>query len=166
MTARLCLSCVGKLVLGDHLRFLIAGAGAIGGYVGACMARRGEDVVLFARGPHFRAMKEQGVRVVSADEEFVVRPEVVDDLQNAGTADVIILGVKAHSLTELAPRLRVAMKADTVVVSTQNGIPWWYFQKTGDAFEGLQLTRVDPGGIIAQTIETHRVLASIVYFST
>ena len=148
------------------MRFLIAGAGAIGGYIGACMARRGEDVVLFARGPHFHAMKEHGVRVTGSGEDFVVRPEVIDDLENAGKADVIFLGVKAHSLTELAPRLRLAMKADTVVVSTQNGIPWWYFQNTGDPFEGLQLERVDPGGIIAQTIETHRVLASIVYFST
>jgi 2-dehydropantoate 2-reductase len=130
------------------------------------MARRGEDVVLFARGPHFRAMKENGIRVVRSGEEFVVRPTVVDDVENAGTADVVVLGVKAHSLTELAPRLRPAMNADTVVVSTQNGIPWWYFQNTGDSFEGLQLGRVDPGGIIAQAIEPRRVLASIVYFST
>jgi len=148
------------------VRFLIAGAGAIGAYIGACMARRGQDVVLFARGPHFRAMKEQGVRVIGAEEEFAVRPEVVDDLEKAGPADVVFLGVKAHSLTELAPRLRPVMKPETVVVSTQNGIPWWYFQNTGDQFEGFQLGRVDPGGVIARAIESRRVLASIVYFST
>ena len=33
---------------------------------------------------------------------------------------------------------------DTTVVSTQNGIPWWYFQESGDAFEGIRLERVDP----------------------
>lgn len=148
------------------MRFLIAGAGAIGAYLGACMARRGEEVVLFARGPHFRAMNEHGVRVVTSDEEFVVRPAVVDDLEKTGTADVLFLGVKAHSLTELAPRLRPVIKPDTVVVSTQNGIPWWYFQNTDDPFDGLLLQRVDPGGVIARAIEPHRVLASIVYFST
>jgi 2-dehydropantoate 2-reductase len=130
------------------------------------MARRGEEVVLFARGPHFRAMNEHGVRVVTSDEEFVVRPAVVDDLEKTGTADVLFLGVKAHSLTELAPRLRPVIKPDTVVVSTQNGIPWWYFQNTDDPFDGLLLQRVDPGGVIARAIEPHRVLASIVYFST
>jgi 2-dehydropantoate 2-reductase len=104
--------------------------------------------------------------VVTSDEEFVVRPAVVDDLEKTGTADVLFLGVKAHSLTELAPRLRPVIKPDTVVVSTQNGIPWWYFQNTGDPFDGLLLQRVDPGGVIARAIEPHRVLASIVYFST
>jgi 2-dehydropantoate 2-reductase len=148
------------------LRFLIAGAGAIGGYIGACMARRGEDVVLFARGPHFRAMKDHGVRVIGAGEDFVVRPEVIDDLEKAGAADVVFLCVKAHSLTELAPRLRAVTGENTIFVSTQNGIPWWYFQTTGDRFEGLQLQRIDPGGVISRCIDSRRVVASIVYFST
>jgi 2-dehydropantoate 2-reductase len=130
------------------------------------MARHGEDVVLFARGPHFRAMQERGVRVISSGEEFVAHPEVVEDLEKAGAADVIFLGVKAHSLTDLAPRLRVVTGQNTVFVSTQNGIPWWYFQNTGDRFEGLQLQRVDPGGVISRAIDSQRVLASIVYFST
>ena len=47
------------------MRFLIAGAGAIGGYIGACMARAGLDVTLYARGPHLRAMAERGLRVLS-----------------------------------------------------------------------------------------------------
>ena len=148
------------------MRFLIAGAGAIGGYIGACLARRGEEVVLFARGPHFRAMKDKGIRVAGAEEDFVARPEVVDDLEKAGASDVVFLGVKAHSLTELAPRLRSVMRPHTTIVSMQNGIPWWYFQHTGDRFEGLQLERVDPGGVIAGSIESSQVLASIVYFST
>ena len=40
------------------MRFLIAGAGAIGGYIGACMTRAGQDVALYARGPHLKAMQE------------------------------------------------------------------------------------------------------------
>jgi ketopantoate reductase len=57
------------------LKFLIAGAGAIGGYIGAQMARAGQDVVLFARGPHLRAMQERGLRVISLDGDFEVRPK-------------------------------------------------------------------------------------------
>jgi len=48
------------------MRFLIAGAGAIGAYIGARMAQAGFDVTLFARGPHLRAMQERGVQVKSA----------------------------------------------------------------------------------------------------
>jgi 2-dehydropantoate 2-reductase len=148
------------------VKTVIAGAGAIGAYIGARMAHAGQEVVLFARGPHFRAMKDNGVRVREADSEFVVRPQVVDDLERAGKADVVILGVKAHSLPALAPRLQPLIGKDTVFVSTQNGIPWWYFQRHGGEFEGIRIERVDPGGAISSVIEAGRVVASIVYFST
>jgi 2-dehydropantoate 2-reductase len=148
------------------VRYVIAGAGAIGAYVGALMARAGSDVVLFARGPHYRAMRENGVRVVSATDEFVVRPEIVDDLEKAGKADVVLLGVKAHSLPDLAPRLRSLIGPNTIFVSTQNGLPWWYFQKHGGELEGTRLERIDPGGVISSIIESDRVIGSIVYLAT
>ena len=148
------------------MRTVIAGAGAIGGYIGAKLARAGADVVLFARGPHLRAMQDRGLRVVSADGDFVVRPHVSDNLAAIGTADVVFLGVKAHSLTGMAPSLRPLFGPDTVVVSTQNGIPWWYFQGHGGELDGLRLERVDPGGVIADSIEPRRIIGSLAYFAT
>jgi 2-dehydropantoate 2-reductase len=148
------------------VRIVIAGAGAIGGYIGARLAQAGADVVLHARGPHLQAMQSHGLRVQSPDGDFEVRPQVTGDLGSIGTADVVFLGVKAHSLTALAPSLPPLLGPDTVVVSTQNGIPWWYFQHLGGEFEGLTLERVDPGGAIAAAIEPRRVVASIAYFST
>lgn len=148
------------------MKFVIAGAGAIGAYVGAKMAQKGQEVILFARGPHFRAMKENGVRVQSAEEDFVVRPVVVDDLTRAGTADFVFLGVKAHSLTDLAPKLGMLIGPQTTFVSSQNGVPWWYFQKLEGELAGTQLERIDPGGVIAANIPADRVIGSIVYFST
>src|SRR5579872_4058559 len=107
------------------MKFVIVGAGAIGAYLGARLIRAGADVILFARGAHLQAMQTQGLQVVSEDGDFHVKPKVVDNLAAAGTADVVLLGVKAHSLTELAPHLPVLFGPETVVVSTQNGIPWW-----------------------------------------
>src|SRR5205823_7025167 len=95
-----------------------------------------------------------------------VKPQVAGDLEAIGAADVVVLGVKAHSLTTLAPRLRPLFGPDTVVVSTQNGIPWWYFQGHGGELDGLRLEHVDPGGVIASAIEPRRVIGSLVYFST
>jgi len=146
--------------------FVIAGAGAIGGYIGARMGRAGADVTLFARGPHLRAMRERGLRVVSPDGDFEVKPKVSGDLADVGITDVVFLGVKAHSLTALAPALAPLLGPETVVVSTQNGIPWWYFQRHGDELEGLVLERVDPGGVIASAIDPGRVVGSLAYFST
>ena len=147
------------------MRIVIAGAGAIGGYMGARLAKAGADVVLFARGPHLRAMQERGLRVISPDGDFEVKPEVTGDLASIGQADVIVLGVKAHALVTLAPQLRPLLGPETVVVSTQNGIPWWYFQGWGGELDGLRLERVDPGGVIASAIEPRRVVGSLAYFS-
>jgi 2-dehydropantoate 2-reductase len=148
------------------MRFLIAGAGAIGAYVGARMAQAGFDVTLFARGPHLRAMQNQGVQVKSSEGDFVARPTIASSLEAVGPVDVVFLGVKAHGLPQLAPQLKPVLGPDTTVVSTQNGIPWWYFQGFGGEWEGMRLERVDPGGVISSAIEAHRVLGSIVYFST
>lgn len=148
------------------MRFLIAGAGAIGAYIGARMAHAGFDVTLFARGPHLRAMQLNGVQVKSSDGDFVARPKISGSLEEVGPVDVVFLGVKAHGLPQLASRLRPVLGPDTTVVSTQNGIPWWYFQGFGGDWEGLRLERVDPGGVISAAIEARRVVGSIVYFST
>ena len=148
------------------MKFLIAGAGAIGAYIGARMARAGFDVTLFARGPHLKAMQEHGVQVKSSQGDFQVHPKIVGSLEEAGSADVVFLGVKAHSLPQLAPHLKSVLGPATTVVSTQNGIPWWYFQGFGGAAEGIHLDRIDPGGVISSAIETPRVVGSIVYFST
>ena len=148
------------------MKYVIAGAGAIGAYIGALMSRAGSEVVLFARGPHYRAMKENGVRVQGAEDEFVAKPEIVDDLEKAGKADFVFLGVKAHSLPDLAPKLRTLIGPNTAFVSTQNGIPWWYFQKHGGEYEGIRLECIDPGGVISSVIEADSVIGSIVYFAT
>jgi 2-dehydropantoate 2-reductase len=141
------------------MKFVIAGAGAIGAYIGARMSRAGQEVALFARGPHLRAMQEHGVRVIGAEEEFTARPPVFGSLEEIGPADVVILGVKAHGLPALAPQLHHVLGPDTIVVSTQNGVPWWYFGEQ-------RIERVDPEGAISAAIERRRVVGTIVYFST
>jgi len=148
------------------MRFLIAGAGAIGAYLGARMAKAGFDVTLLARGPHLRAMQEHGVTVRTAEGDFVAWPAIVGSLEEVGAVDVVFLGVKAHGLPQLAPQLEPVLGLDTSVVSTQNGIPWWYFQGIGGEWDGLRLERVDPDGVISSAIEARRVIGSIVYFST
>src|ERR1035441_6089321 len=118
------------------MKFVIAGAGAVGAYMGAAMARAGLDVTLFARGPQLRAIEERGVRVISRDGDFEARPRATGDLESIGPADVVFWAGKAHSLPQLAPRLGCLLGPETCVVSLQNGVPWWF----------TPLERVDPGG--------------------
>jgi 2-dehydropantoate 2-reductase len=130
------------------------------------MSRQGYDVTLHARGPHLRAMQEKGVRVISADDDFVAHPRLVADLKDAGLMDVVFLCVKAHGLPPLAEQLAPVLGPETAVVSTQNGIPWWYFQSDSGPLAGTQLERVDPDGVVSQAIEARRVIGSLIYFST
>jgi 2-dehydropantoate 2-reductase len=142
------------------MKSVIVGAGAIGAYVAARMARAGSDTTLIARGRTYEAIAARGVRVESSDGSFEARPKVLDNYAAAGPADVVFLAVKAHSLPELAPHLAPLFTSDTTVVSMQNGIPWWYFEGSE------RLERVDPKGVIAAAIDQRMVLGSIVYFAT
>jgi 2-dehydropantoate 2-reductase len=148
------------------MRFAVVGAGAIGAFIGAMLAKSGEDVTLIARGAHLRAMQERGVRVIGSLGEFYAHPAATDDPASVGAVDVVLLTLKAHSLTEMAPRLIALLGPETCVVSAQNGIPWWYFYRHGGEWEGTQLETVDPGGVIGRHLDPARVIGCVVYPST
>ncbi len=145
------------------MRFAIYGAGAIGAYLGARLSLAGEDVSLIARGPHLQAMLDHGVRVRSPLGDFEAHPAAAANPTAVGEVDAVVLAAKAHSLTAIAPRLAPLLGPDTMVVSAQNGIPWWYFHDHGGPWEGTSLESVDPGGVIASAIEPRRIIGCVVY---
>jgi 2-dehydropantoate 2-reductase len=63
-------------------------------------------------------------------------------------------------------QIKHLLKDDTHVISMQNGIPWWYFQRHGGPLDGTSLEAVDPGGIIGRTFDPDRVIGCAVYCST
>ena len=134
----------------------VVGAGAIGGLLGARLARSGQDVTLIARGPHLAAMRSRGLTVRGMGEEFTVRPECTDDMRAIGAASVVFVTLKAHGIPPVAPALGAALAKDATVVGAMNGIPWWYFPDR-------HLDSVDPGGVIARNIPYERVVGSVVY---
>jgi 2-dehydropantoate 2-reductase len=151
------------------MRFAVLGAGAIGAYVGAALARGGADVTLIARGPHLRAMAEQGVRVVSPRGDFAARPTVTDEIEAVADADVVFVALKAYSLPEIAPRLGRLLAPGAAAIWAQNGIPWWYFQSlpppaAAPTIAGLE--SVDPGGLIAASIGPEHNVGCVVFCST
>jgi 2-dehydropantoate 2-reductase len=148
------------------VRFAVLGAGAIGAYVGAALARGGADVTLIARGAHLRAMTEHGVRVVSGRGDFTVHPRATDDLAAVADADVVFVGLKAYSLPELAPRLGSLLAPGAAAIWAQNGIPWWYFQSLADSHGLTGLQSVDPGGVIAASIGAQHNIGCVVYCAT
>ncbi|HEX4518655.1 MAG TPA: 2-dehydropantoate 2-reductase [Gaiellaceae bacterium] len=148
------------------MRFAILGAGAIGAYVGAALDRGGADVTLIARGEHLRALQADGVEVRSPRGDFHAHPAATDDLDALGEADVVFIGLKAHSLPTLAPRIASALRPGAAVIAAQNGMPWWYFQSQRGPLEGTILESVDPGGAITASIPPESVIGCVIYCST
>lgn len=145
-------------------RICIFGAGAIGGYVGARLAMKGEaEVSLVARGPHLAAMKANGLTLKQDGKTHVVRPRLTDNAAELGAQDFIILALKAHSLPGVVGQLSPLLGKDTAILFAQNGIPWWYFHGVGGPLEGTRLQSVDPGGAIWRSIGPERALGSVVW---
>jgi 2-dehydropantoate 2-reductase len=148
------------------VKFAVLWAGAIGAYVGAALARGGADVTLVARGEHLRAMQANGVRVHSPKGDFEAHPRATDDIAAVSDADAVFVGLKAHSLPELAPALGRVLKPGAAVIAAQNGLPWWYFQSQPGPFEDEVLESVDPRGTISRAIPPEAVIGCVIYCST
>ena len=146
--------------------YAVIGAGAIGGFLAATLARSGANVTVLARGAHLAAMRERGgIRVVEPDREFDAPLRAAGTVAELGPVDVAILTLKAHQLVEFAPQLEPLAKAGTTVVGVLNGLPWWYFQQHGGKYDGLVLESVDPGGKLAGMFSPAHVVGCVVYCS-
>lgn len=99
-------------------RVVVMGAGAVGGYFGACLARGGHDVLLVARGDNLRALRAEGVRVTGAMGDFEVTSVVSDD-HPSGDADLILFCVKNYDLEAAATAV---IPCGGVVLTLQNGV--------------------------------------------
>jgi 2-dehydropantoate 2-reductase len=147
------------------MKIAIIGAGAIGGYVGAKLALAGEEVTFIVRGENLRAIREHGMRLQFADGSEQVARDVraTDDYGAAGPQDLVILATKAHQVAAVAGELPRLFGPDTAVVTMQNGIPFWYFHKTGGPLEGSPVRSVDSDGELARRIPPERVIGCVVY---
>ncbi|MBE8985819.1 2-dehydropantoate 2-reductase [Nostoc sp. LEGE 12450] len=150
------------------MKICIVGAGAIGGYLGAKLALAGEAVTLIARGFHLEAIQKNGLKLLMADgsSQIATPALATSDIQEAGPQDVVVLTVKAHSVPAIAPFLPALYNPHTMVVTAQNGVPWWYFCQHGGEYEGTRIQSVDPDGIIEASIGAERAIGCVVYPAT
>jgi 2-dehydropantoate 2-reductase len=145
------------------MRIAIVGVGAIGGLLAAALHRAGEEIGVVARGAHLAAIRENGLKLIDANGEYVARLPASDRLSDLGPQDCIVLGVKAHQVGAVAEQVAAALQPQTTILTAQNGVPWWYFYKAGGPHEGRGLESVDPGGRIAATLPFDRLVGSVVY---
>ncbi len=147
------------------MKICIVGAGAIGGMIGVQLALAGEQVTFICRGANLKAAKDGGIKLILEDgtERHACPVTATDQIAEAGVHDVVILAMKAHQVAGVASEAPALCGRDTVVVTMQNGIPWWYFLGLPGPYQGTRIEAVDPGGVIASQIEVNRVIGSVVY---
>lgn len=148
------------------MKIAIYGAGAIGAHLGAMLARTEHDVSLIARGPHLKAMQENGLTFRSAEESFTVHPTATDDPASLGHQDYVIVTLKAHQSAGVVDLMKPLLGPETAVVTCMNGVPWWYFYGLGGSLEGKTLETVDPGQKQWRDLGPERAIGCIVYPAT
>ena len=144
------------------MKICVFGAGAVGGCVGAVLARAGHEVSLIGRGAQMDAIRAHGLRTMRGEDDFIARPLCPATPAEAGPQDAVILAVKAHDIGAAAEAIQPMLRPDTAVVCAQNGIPWWYFHRLGGKWDGRRLASVDAQGRALTLIGLERAVGCVV----
>jgi 2-dehydropantoate 2-reductase len=145
------------------LKVCVVGAGAIGGILAARLARAGHDVSAIARGAHLQAIQARGLTLKWAGEKFTVRIRAVADAFDLEAQDYVILTLKAPALPGIAALLTPLLRADTVIVTAMNGVPWWFCHALTGPLAGRSLPSTDPNGMLGETLTRERLLGCVVH---
>jgi 2-dehydropantoate 2-reductase len=145
------------------VKICIYGAGAIGGFLGARLARAGEEVSLIARGPHLEAMKAKGLKLLSEEGDFTVTPRCTANPSELGPQDYVVLALKAPAVAGIVDQMQPLLGPETAVVMAINGMPWWYFHGIEGELRDRRLKTVDPDDRQWRGIGPGRVLGCVVY---
>ena len=144
----------------------IVGAGAIGGWLGAGLARAGCDVSFLARGATLAALQTQGLKLQSGsqpEQTHLVRAS--NNAAELGVQDLVIIAVKAPALREVTQQIAPLLGKNTVVLTAMNGVPWWFLQGFGGSLAGQSLNSVDAVGDIAAAIPAAHIIGGVVHAS-
>ncbi len=146
------------------MKVCVVGAGAIGGYMAVRLAHAGHTVSAIARGPHLAAIRANGLKLIEAGRERVASDlTATDRVRDPGPQDVVLLALKAHQIVPVIDDLPALLGPETVIVTLQNGIPWWYFQQFDGDHAGRVVETVDPGGVLLRAIDPKWVIGCIAY---
>jgi 2-dehydropantoate 2-reductase len=146
------------------LRICIYGAGAVGGHFAARLGAAGHDLSVVARGAQLDALRARGVTLVAGEERVSARVRASDRSADLGPQDWVLVTLKATALGALGEGLAPLLGPDTAVVFCQNGIPWWYAQGLAASRPAPpDLSRLDPGGLVARAVAPERVIGGVIY---
>jgi 2-dehydropantoate 2-reductase len=106
------------------MKIAVMGAGGVGGYYGAVLARAGEDVTFIARGAHLEAIRKAGLKVESqaAGNFALPQAKATDNPADIGPVHLILFATKAYDLEAAAAAIKPCLGAETVILPLLNGV--------------------------------------------
>lgn len=146
-------------------RICIYGAGAIGGWLGVRLARRGHSLSAVARGQTLANLRANGLCLREGQQTDCVPIKASDRPSELGVQDLVVLAVKAPAMLEVARHMAPLLGPDTVVLTAMNGVPWWFLHEFGGACKNARLQSVDATGEIGAAISADRVIGCVVHAS-
>lgn len=147
------------------MKVTIYGVGAIGGWLGALLAQAGIAVSAVARGHTLQVLERDGLTLHQDGHTTRVRVTATEDPRTLGVQDVVVIAVKAPSLSEVCRAIGPLLGPNTMVLTAMNGMPWWFFEGIQGPLSGARLQSVDPGGHIADAVPIQHVIGCVVHAS-
>ncbi len=145
-----------------QVRIAVLGAGAVGGFLAAHLARAGRKVSVIARGAQLDAIRRDGLALELPHETFEVALEASGDPRELGPVDLVLVTAKTTANAAIAAAMAPLLHDGTAVVFAQNGVFWWY-DEGFDPGVPIDAARLDPGGRIAAALGPGRALGLVIY---
>jgi len=151
-------------------RICIVGLGAVGGLIGARIARAGHPVSALARGATLEAVRSDGLVLVEGDGDAErrssVRIDASDSPEALGAQDLLVVAVKTTSLAALARSVAPLIGPRTAIVSAMNGVPWWFFHGLAPRWRDTRVAALDADGAIGRAMPAAQVIGCVVHLSS
>lgn len=144
----------------------VIGAGAIGGWLAATLAKGGAEVALVARGATLDHVREHGLTLLTGERRETFRLLAAERAQDLPKPDAVILAVKTHAFADAVAAASPALAHGPLLVTAMNGLPWWFLDGMAGPLANQRLESVDPGGRAAAMLTNVHPVGAVVHAST
>lgn len=148
------------------MRVTVIGAGAVGGWLAATLAKGGAEVALVARGGTLDAIRADGLTLLAGNLRETHRLAVAQRAHDLPKPDAVVLAVKTHSFADAVADAAPVLAHGPLLITAMNGLPWWFLDDLDGPLNNQRLDSVDPGGKAAAMLGNVRAVGAVVHAST
>ncbi|HET7156558.1 MAG TPA: 2-dehydropantoate 2-reductase, partial [Hyphomicrobiaceae bacterium] len=147
------------------MRVTVIGAGAVGGWLAATLAKGGAEVALVARGATLDQVRAHGLTLLSGERRATYRLAAAERAQELPKPDAVVLAVKTHAFADAVAAASPTLTHGPLLVTAMNGLPWWFLDGLAGPLANQSLESIDPSGKAAAMLGNVRPLGAVVHAS-